>query len=71
MTELEALKILKDKQQKARQAVRLDRRRLEGCKYCETGSNDFDRREICVNVGNYISCLTPIWSAPSWRAARR
>lgn len=36
--------------------AKLDRSRWEGCKYCETGSNDFDIREICVNVGNYINC---------------
>lgn len=35
MTELEALKILKDKQQAARRAsAKLDRRRWEGCSAC-------------------------------------
>lgn len=51
MTELEAMKILKDKQQAARQAVRLGRSRWEECADCWL----WKRQNFCPECGRPIT----------------
>ena len=55
MTELEVLKILKDKQQAARQAVRLDRNLWKGCRLCNRKYRLWYLTEFCPNCGKPLT----------------